>query len=356
MSNKKENRFFSWFKKKIDNKSVNILKDLKIEKKKNHHFLETKNQNDLIIKNKKKSDQSILKLFKTCLIKTKIKFKEGIKSIFFGEKDTFYFEELEEQLLLADVGIKTTNKIIDEIKKKVNFFGRSKNEYLYSLLKENMLNILREVEKPININVKKLFVMLLVGVNGVGKTTTVGKLAYFYKSIGKSVNIVAGDTFRAAGIEQLQVIGKKYSIPVISEKIGTDPASIAFNAIHLAKKNKIDILIIDTAGRLHNKIPLMEELKKIKRVIKKIENIIFNQTILVLDASIGQNSMKQVESFNKYLGLNSIILTKLDGTSKGGIIFNLASTFKIPVQYIGIGEKITDLSYFKSQEFVKEIF
>ncbi|WP_343152794.1 signal recognition particle-docking protein FtsY [Buchnera aphidicola] len=356
MLNKKRNSFFSWFKKKVNNDNTSVVKDFKKKKKKTCFSLKIKDKDNLININKKKSDRSILKIFKNCLTKTKIKFQDGIKNIFFSKKNIFYLEELEEQLLLADVGSETTNEIINKIKKKINSFNQNNNEYLYSLLKEYMLKILTKVKKPVNINVKKLFIILIVGVNGVGKTTTVGKLAYFYKNIGKSVNIVAADTFRAAGIEQLQIIGNKYSIPIIFEKIGADPASVVFNAVHLAKKNKIDILIIDTAGRLHNKIPLMEELKKIKRVIKKIENIIIDQTIIVLDASIGQNSIKQVESFNKYLGLNGIILTKLDGTSKGGIIFNLANTFKIPVQYVGTGEKITDLSCFKSTEFVKEIF
>ncbi|WP_343153710.1 signal recognition particle-docking protein FtsY [Buchnera aphidicola (Mindarus keteleerifoliae)] len=356
MSNRKENRFFSWFKKKENNKdAVTLIKNDKENKKKSLLSPKNKDMTKIII-NKKEIKTSILGSLRNCFNKTKISFRNKIKSIFFRKKNVFNLEELEEQLLLSDVGLKTTDQIINEIRKETNYLNQNNNIFLYNLLKEKMLNILKVVEKPLDINVDKLFVMLIVGVNGVGKTTTVGKLAYFYKSIGKSVSVVAADTFRAAAIEQLQEISSKHSIPISFDSYKTDPASLVFKAIHEAKKSKINILIIDTAGRLHNKVPLMEELKKIKRVIKKIEGIIFNETIVVIDASIGQNSINQVKLFNEYLGLSGIILTKLDGTSKGGIIFNLANKFKIPVQYVGTGEKITDLSYFKSSDFVKEIF
>ncbi|AEH39614.1 signal recognition particle receptor [Buchnera aphidicola (Cinara tujafilina)] len=226
------------------------------------------------------------------------------------------------------------------------------------IFKNQLLNILKKVNSiPLTDNFTSFpHIILVIGVNGVGKTTTIAKLAYYYKTHGKSIMLSAGDTFRAAAIDQILILGKKYEIPVFSKPFGTDPASVIFDSIREAKNKKSDILIIDTAGRLHNKSHLLQELKKISRIIKKFDISAPHEVILVLDACIGQNSIQQTKLFHKNVPISSIIITKLDGTAKGGIIFSIIDRFKIPICFIGTGEKITDLKKFNNELFINEFF
>jgi fused signal recognition particle receptor len=281
-----------------------------------------------------------------------------IKNIFSRHHvDKILFNQLEEKLLLSDFGFQTTNIIINNLKSEVVRNRIKKTAEVYDLLKIQLLNILSMVEKPIDIVSCHLpFVILIVGVNGVGKTTTIGKLAAQYKKLGKSVMLAAGDTFRAAAIEQLQVWGLKSNISVVAQHMHADPAAVVFDAIKSAQAKKIDILIIDTAGRLHNKINLMKELQKVKRVIKKVDILAPHEIILIVDACSGQNTVQQTKLFHESLDLTGIVVTKLDGTAKGGVVFSIADQFSIPIYYIGTGEKITDLKIFNSREFIESIF
>lgn len=263
-------------------------------------------------------------------------------------------EELEDQLLLADIGIKTTSQIIDILKIEAR---KNPDKKPLDLLKEILLPILSSIEKPFEIptSSKKPFLILVVGVNGVGKTTTIGKLTKLLQNQGKSVLLAAGDTFRAAAIEQLQVWGKHNDVKVIAQNHGADAGAVIYDALKSARAKNIDILIADTAGRLHNKDHLMEEIKKIYRINKKFDAELQNHVMLVLDAGSGQNALAQAKRFNDALGLDSLVLTKLDGTTKGGIIFPLASELNIPIHFIGIGEKIEDLRAFNAKEFVEAL-
>lgn len=300
---------------------------------------------------------SIFSRLKKGLIKTREHIGIGLLGLLRGKKiDNDLFEELEEQLLIADVGSKTTNKIINELILYSDNIHNKKTEKLYDKLRENMENILLNVEHQLIIKEKKPFVILMVGVNGAGKTTTAGKLANLYQKEGKSVILAAGDTFRAAAIEQLQLLGNKNNIEVVSQHTGADSASVIFDAIKTAKIKNIDVLIADTAGRLHNKDNLMEELKKIIRVIKKLDTSAPHEVILVIDASTGQNAINQTNAFNNIIQLNGIILTKLDGTAKGGVIFSISNQFGIPIRYISIGENIDDLKQFKAKDFIQALF
>jgi fused signal recognition particle receptor len=229
-------------------------------------------------------------------------------------------------------------------------------ESLYGKLKEEMAEILAKVDQPLDVGGKTPFVILMVGVNGVGKTTTIGKLARQFQAEGKSVMLAAGDTFRAAAVEQLQVWGERNRIPVIAQHTGADSASVIFDAVQAAKARNIDVLIADTAGRLQNKAHLMEELKKIVRVMKKLDEQAPHEVMLTLDASTGQNAVNQAKLFNEAVGLTGITLTKLDGTAKGGVIFSIADQFTIPIRYIGVGEGIEDLRPFKADDFIEALF
>ena len=302
-------------------------------------------------------ENTFIKKLRIKLKKTRDYLGLEIRNIFSRHHiDTILFNELEEQLLLSDIGVQTTNIIINNLKSEV-VRNRIKNTIeVYNLLKIQLLKILSVVEKPIKIGYHLPFVILIVGVNGVGKTTTIGKLAAQYKKLGKSVMLAAGDTFRAAAIEQLQEWGLKSNIPVIAQHMHADPAAVVFDAIKSAKAKKIDILIIDTAGRLHNKIHLMNELKKIKRVVKKVDIFAPHEIILIIDACNGQNTVQQTKLFHESLDLTGIVITKLDGTAKGGVVFSIADQFSIPIYYIGVGEKMTDLKIFKSREFIESIF
>ncbi len=294
---------------------------------------------------------------KRSLLKTKENLGSGFISLFRGKKiDDDLFEELEEQLLIADVGVETTRKIIANLTEGASRKQLRDAEALYGLLKDEMSEILAKVEEPLNIEGKTPFVILMVGVNGVGKTTTIGKLARQFEQQGKSVMLAAGDTFRAAAVEQLQVWGQRNDIPVIAQHTGADSASVIFDAIQAAKARNVDVLIADTAGRLQNKSHLMEELKKIVRVMKKLDEDAPHEIMLTIDASTGQNAISQAKLFHEAVGLTGIALTKLDGTAKGGVIFSVADQFGIPIRYIGVGERIEDLRPFKSDDFIEALF
>ena len=283
---------------------------------------------------------------------------EGIGSLFLGTKviDEALLEELETSLIMADVGIETTTKIIAELTKQLDRKSLKDGAALKEALYEILLNKLAVSEGEINFDgCEKPFVMFVVGVNGVGKTTTIGKLASRLKSQGKSVMLAAGDTFRAAAVEQLQVWGERNAVPVIAQHTGADSASVVFDGIQAAKSRGADVIIADTAGRLHNKSNLMEELKKVKRVASKIDEHAPHEILLVLDAGTGQNAVAQMSEFNQVVGVTGIALTKLDGTAKGGIIFALADKFSVPIRYIGVGEGLDDLQPFNASEFVQAL-
>ncbi|MGG4677286.1 signal recognition particle-docking protein FtsY [Providencia huashanensis] len=291
------------------------------------------------------------------LLKTRQNLGSGFLGLFSGKKiDDDLFDELEEQLLIADVGVDTTRKIINNLTAHASRKDLKDAEALYGKLREEMSDILAKVDKPLVIEDKKPYVILMVGVNGVGKTTTIGKLARQYQSEGKSVMLAAGDTFRAAAVEQLQVWGERNKIPVVAQHTGADPASVIFDAIQSAQAKGADVLIADTAGRLQNKSHLMEELKKIVRVMKKLDENAPHEIMLTLDASTGQNAVSQAKLFDEAVGLTGITLTKLDGTAKGGVIFSIADQFGIPIRYIGIGEGIEDLRPFKADDFIEALF
>ena len=291
------------------------------------------------------------------LFKTKQNIGSGFLNLFRGKKiDDALFEELEEQLLIADVGFDTTQKIISTLTQHASRKELKDADALHELLKQEMKSILDGVDKPLNIDSHKPFVILMVGVNGVGKTTTIGKLARQFQQQGKSVMLAAGDTFRAAAVEQLQVWGERNNIPVIAQHTNADSASVIFDAIQAAKAKKIDVLIADTAGRLQNKSHLMDELKKIVRVIKKQDETAPHEIMLTIDAGTGQNAISQTKLFNEAVGVTGMALTKLDGTAKGGIIFSIADQFNIPIRYIGVGEKIEDLRPFVADDFINALF
>ena len=291
------------------------------------------------------------------LFKTKQNIGSGFLNLFRGKKiDDALFEELEEQLLIADVGFDTTQKIISALTQHASRKELKDADALHELLKQEMKSILDGVDKPLNIDSHKPFVILMVGVNGVGKTTTIGKLARQFQQQGKSVMLAAGDTFRAAAVEQLQVWGERNNIPVIAQHTNADSASVIFDAIQAAKAKKIDVLIADTAGRLQNKSHLMDELKKIVRVIKKQDETAPHEIMLTIDAGTGQNAISQTKLFNEAVGVTGMALTKLDGTAKGGIIFSVADQFNIPIRYIGVGEKIEDLRPFVADDFINALF
>lgn len=292
------------------------------------------------------------------LIKTKQNIGSGFRHFFRGKKiDDELFEELEEQLLIADLGMPTTTKVINNLTQHATKQQLKDAELLYQQLKEELASVLTPVAKPLEIDLsKKPYVILMVGVNGVGKTTTIGKLAKKFQDEGKSVMLAAGDTFRAAAVEQLQVWGERNHIPVVAQASGSDSASVIFDAMQSASARNTDVLISDTAGRLQNKNNLMDELKKIVRVMKKYDETAPHEIMLTLDAGTGQNAISQAKLFDEAVGLTGITLTKLDGTAKGGVIFAIADQFNIPIRFIGVGEKIEDLRPFNSEEFIEALF
>lgn len=319
--------------------------------------VEEQAEDEIAQEQEKPTKEGFFARLKRSLLKTKENLGSGFISLFRGKKiDDDLFEELEEQLLIADVGVETTRKIITNLTEGASRKQLRDAEALYGLLKEEMGEILAKVDEPLNIEGKMPFVILMVGVNGVGKTTTIGKLARQFEQQGKSVMLAAGDTFRAAAVEQLQVWGQRNNIPVIAQHTGADSASVIFDAIQAAKSRNVDVLIADTAGRLQNKSHLMEELKKIVRVMKKLDEEAPHEIMLTIDASTGQNAISQAKLFHEAVGLTGITLTKLDGTAKGGVIFSVADQFGIPIRYIGVGERIEDLRPFKADDFIEALF
>ncbi|BEK72353.1 signal recognition particle-docking protein FtsY [Enterobacter asburiae] len=319
--------------------------------------VEEQPEEEIVQEQEKPTKEGFFARLKRSLLKTKENLGSGFISLFRGKKiDDDLFEELEEQLLIADVGVETTRKIIANLTEGASRKQLRDAEALYGLLKDEMGEILAKVDEPLNIEGKTPFVILMVGVNGVGKTTTIGKLARQFEQQGKSVMLAAGDTFRAAAVEQLQVWGQRNNIPVIAQHTGADSASVIFDAIQAAKARNVDVLIADTAGRLQNKSHLMEELKKIVRVMKKLDEDAPHEIMLTIDASTGQNAISQAKLFNEAVGLTGIALTKLDGTAKGGVIFSVADQFGIPIRYIGVGERIEDLRPFKADDFIEALF
>ncbi|HHA1320133.1 signal recognition particle-docking protein FtsY [Enterobacter hormaechei subsp. steigerwaltii] len=319
--------------------------------------VEAQAEEEIVQEQEKPTKEGFFARLKRSLLKTKENLGSGFISLFRGKKiDDDLFEELEEQLLIADVGVETTRKIIANLTEGASRKQLRDAEALYGLLKDEMGEILAKVDQPLNIEGKMPFVILMVGVNGVGKTTTIGKLARQFEQQGKSVMLAAGDTFRAAAVEQLQVWGQRNNIPVIAQHTGADSASVIFDAIQAAKSRNVDVLIADTAGRLQNKSHLMEELKKIVRVMKKLDEDAPHEIMLTIDASTGQNAISQAKLFHEAVGLTGIALTKLDGTAKGGVIFSVADQFGIPIRYIGVGERIEDLRPFKADDFIEALF
>lgn len=294
------------------------------------------------------------------LAKSSAKITNRIAEVLTGKAklDEEILEELEEILITSDLGVDTVAKVIDELKVRLKSSKERSEELIYSTVENVLIDTLKTegiTEFSPDIENKKPFVILIVGVNGAGKTTTIGKLAYNFKNSGLSVAVGAADTFRAAANEQLEIWANRVGIPIISKGQGADPSSVAFETVEYGIKNSIDILLIDTAGRLHTKSNLMEELNKINRVIAKILPGAPHETLLVLDGNTGQNALNQAEEFFKSVNLTGLIFTKLDGTAKGGALFQIVSKLKKPVRFIGVGEKIDDLQTFSAVDFVKAI-
>lgn len=293
------------------------------------------------------------------LSKSRKNLTEGLTNILIGGKeiDDELLEEVEDQLLVADIGVNATNRIIKNLTEATARGDLIYSHSLYKALQKELTDILTPKVAPLVVDAStKPFVILVVGVNGVGKTTTIGKLAKRLQGEGKSVMLAAGDTFRAAATEQLQVWGERNNIPVVAQGHGSDSASVIFDAIQSAKARGIDVLIADTAGRLQNKTNLMEELKKVIRVMKKADPTAPHESMIVLDAGTGQNALNQVEIFNEAVPLTGVTVTKLDGTAKGGVVFNIAENTNVPIRFIGVGEKIDDLRPFQADDFVKALF
>ncbi len=295
---------------------------------------------------------------KSGLEKTRKLLLTNVDDIILGEKviDQRLFDELEEALIMADVGPVFTYDLIEKMKDQVKRKELDRPELLKKVLRSQMTDILKKNERPLVIPVKQLYTIMVVGVNGTGKTTTIGKMAHQFKKEGRSVLLAAADTFRAAAIEQLAVWSQRVDVPLIRQQIDADPAAVVFDAVQAAKSGRGDLLMVDTAGRLHTKVNLMEELKKIKRVMSREIPGSPHEVLLVIDATNGQNAINQARMFNEDIGVTGIVLTKMDGTSKGGIVIRIASELHIPIRYIGIGEAIEDLRPFRSEDFVDALF
>ena len=308
--------------------------------------------------NNKNKNGSFFEKLKTGLSKTRRSFVKSVDEMILGERiiDDDLFEEMEEVLIMADVGPAFTYDLIDKMKSIVKRKDLDSPEVLRKAMEKSMMDILKEREAPLRIPRNKLFTIMVLGVNGTGKTTTIGKMAHRFKKGGLSVMLVAADTFRAVAIEQLEIWSQRIDVPLIKQKSGADPSAVVFDAIHSAKSRETEVMIIDTAGRLHTKVNLMDELKKTKRIMERELPGSPHETLLVLDATTGQNAVSQVKMFNEEVGVTGIALTKLDGTAKGGIIIRIAQELNIPIRYIGFGEGIDDLRRFKSKEFVKALF
>lgn len=292
------------------------------------------------------------------LAKTRSSFSNGLSQLFLGKKtlDTDLLNEIEMALLTADVGVETTEHLIKVLTQKLARQELSDATAAFDALKAEMQKILEPCSQALQLTEAHPYMVLVVGINGSGKTTTIGKLARYFQSEDKKVMLAAGDTFRAAATEQLQVWGERNQIPVIAQQPGADTAAVIYDAMAAAKARHIDLLLADTAGRLHTQSNLMAELQKVKRVITKLDPTAPHETLIVLDATLGQNALNQVKQFHAAVGVTGIVLTKLDGTAKGGIIFAIANQTKIPIRFIGVGEGIDDLRPFKASEFVEALF
>jgi fused signal recognition particle receptor len=294
------------------------------------------------------------------LQRTRHQLVDGLASVILGKKtiDAEMLEEIETRLLMADVGVAATQQIIKDLTSRISRKQLNDTGALFDALKEELIQLLTPSDQPLVIpdNAKQPYMIMMIGINGAGKTTTIGKLAKLLQQSGKKVMLAAGDTFRAAAVEQLQVWGERNDIPVIAQHTGADSASVIYDALQAAQARQFDVLIADTAGRLHTKDNLMEELKKVKRVMAKLDPAAPHEIMLVLDASIGQNALNQTEAFHEAIGVTGLVLTKLDGTAKGGVIFGIAQKTKLPIRYIGVGEAIDDLKPFCAKEFVHALF
>ena len=293
------------------------------------------------------------------LSRTRSSFTAGLADLALGKKtiDDEILEDIETLLLTADVGVEATQQIIQDLTERVSRKELNDTGALYGALQEDMRRILAPCDIPLDISPShRPYVILMVGVNGAGKTTTIGKLAKRLQTEGRSVMLAAGDTFRAAAVEQLQTWGERNNVPVIAQHSGADSASVIYDALQAAQTRNIDVLIADTAGRLHTQSNLMEELKKVKRVMGKLDSSAPHEILLVVDAGTGQNALNQAQQFHEAVGLTGITLTKLDGTAKGGVIFAIANKLQIPIRFIGVGEGIDDLRPFNAEEFVAALF
>jgi fused signal recognition particle receptor len=321
----------------------------------NHHRTACRSQTggNMVSENK-----GFFERLKSGLAKTRNLFIKNIDDIILGEKvvDQKVYDELEEGLIAADVGPSFTYELIEKIKEQVKRKELGERDLLKQILRETITDILTKSETPLRIPRNQLFTIMMVGVNGTGKTTTIGKLANRFKEQGLSVMIAAADTFRAAAIEQLEIWSRRVDVPIIKREINSDPSAIVFDAIGAAKARKADVLIVDTAGRLHTKTNLMEELKKMKRIMGRELPGAPHEILLVLDATTGQNAVSQAKMFHDEIGVTGLVVTKLDGTAKGGVIIRIARDLNIPIRYIGIGEALDDLREFDSKEFVKALF
>ena len=302
--------------------------------------------------------RSFYKRLKSGLSKTRGQFSNGLSNLVLGQKeiDEDSLEEIETLLLMADVGVDTTTRIIDDLTERTSRKELKDTEALIAHLKNQLLDILKPVQIPLTIEGHQPFIILMVGINGVGKTTTIGKMTHQFLSEGKTVMLAAGDTFRAAAVEQLTAWGDRNNVPVVAQHTGADSASVIYDAVEKAKAKNVDVIIADTAGRLHNKSNLMEELAKIKRVVGKLDDHAPHEVMLVVDAGTGQNALVQAVEFNKIVALNSITVTKLDGTAKGGVVFAIADKMKLPIRYIGVGEAKEDLRPFNAEDYVQALF
>ena len=291
------------------------------------------------------------------LFKSKKRLGDGLSSLLIGKKkiDDELLEDLEILLISSDIGIQTTDKIIESVRKKASRKELKDSDSIYELIKIELESLLVK-DNLLEPNSDKTYVILVVGINGAGKTTTIGKLAKLFQSEGKSVMLAAGDTFRAAAVEQLQVWGERNNIPVIAQKTGADAASVVYDAYQSAIAKDIDILIADTAGRLHTQDNLMQELEKIKRVLKKHNENAPHETLLVIDGGSGQNAIQQANEFHKSINLSGLAVTKLDGTAKGGVLFAISDSLNLPIRFIGIGEAIDDLKPFHARDFIDALF
>ena len=306
-----------------------------------------------------KNRESFFSRIKRGLSKTGSAIGEGVGTLLLGKKaiDADLMDELEIQLLTADVGIEATTTVLAELTQRIARKELADGDALYQALQDNLYTMLHTCEAPLVINsISKPFVILVIGVNGAGKTTTIGKLAKRLQQEGRSVMLAAGDTFRAAAVEQLQVWGERNQVPVIAQHTGADSASVIFDAVQAAQSRGIDVVIADTAGRLHNKSNLMEELKKVKRVMGKLDTAAPHETLLVLDAGTGQNAINQAKQFHEAIGVTGLALTKLDGTAKGGVIFAISQALKLPIRFIGVGEQVDDLQIFNARDFIRALF